>query len=340
MPSAQIYLFFVCLTAFFSCKQSDRPDVSNINVAIKIERFDKDLYAGLGKNINETDQQLAQKYGRFYDDFAHQMVGTPALTSVQVLEGLYKDKAYIDLNKEVDSIYPNLNKQEEDLTQAFKYVKYYYPKAEIPRFIGFLSGFAYQTPIGDGYFGIGLDMFLGSNNKFYGALTESIPQYQSKRFTPENMVPRIAEYYTRENLIKEKDEDKSLLAKMIYNGKVLYFLQNILPENTPDSLVIGYTTKQLGWAKAYEGNVWAYYLENNFLFETEYGKIQVFLADAPFTPGLGENNSAPARLGIFTGWQIVKKYMELNPDVTLTQLMEEKDAQKILTKSKYKPKEG
>ena len=40
------------------------------------------------------------------------------------------------------------------------------------------------------------------------------------------------------------------------------------------------------------------------------------------------------------GWQIVRKYMEENPKVTLAQLMAEKNAQKILTESKYKPKKS
>jgi len=36
--------------------------------------------------------------------------------------------------------------------------------------------------------------------------------------------------------------------------------------------------------------------------------------------------------------QIVRQYMKNNPYVTLEQLMNETDAQKILTASKYKPK--
>lgn len=302
-------------------------------------RFDKDLSAGLGKNINQTDQFLSKKYGEFYVDFVHRIIGRTDMNSLQILESLYKDKAYVDLNQEVQRVYPNLSQQETDLTQTFKYIKHYYPKAEVPKFIAFLSGFAYQTLIGDDYFGIGLDMFLGANHKFYGALTESLPRYQTRRFAPNYMTARITEYYVRENLIKERDEDKSLLAKMIYNGKVLYFLQNVLAEKTPDSVLIGYSSKQLDWAKAYEGNIWAYYLENNFLYETDYPKIQVFIADGPFTPGLGEKNNSAPRLGIFTGWQIVKKYMKLNPDVSITQLMTETDPQKILAKSKYKPRE-
>lgn len=336
--SPQSYLFFLCSVLFFSCGQSNRPNVSHIDLTIEIERFDKDLYEGKNKDIALTDSLLYRKYGTFYEDFIFKMVGNDSYTSQEVLQGLYEDKAYADLNHEVDSVFPHLKQPEAELAQAFKYVKYYYPEAPLPRFIGFLSGFAYQTPIGDNYFGIGLDMFLGQNSKFYGALAHSIPLYISKRFTPQYILPRVVEYYARENLFTERDEDRTFLSKMIYNGKILYFMDQILPESMPDSVKIGYTAQQLEWCKTFEGNIWGFYLENNLIYETDYNKIQVYLSEGPFTPGLGENNNSAPKLGIWTGWQIIRKYMEENPEVTLQQLMADTDAQTILTKSKYKPK--
>ncbi len=334
----QSYLFFLCAVAFFSCSSDKKPDVSKIDLVIKVERFDQDLYKRKDKDILETDSLLHKRYGAFYEDFIFKMVGNESYTRKEVLGGIYQDKAYTDLNHEVDSVFPSLGQTEAELTQTFKYIRYYYPKAPIPRFIGFLSGFAYQTPIGDNYVGIGLDMFLGKDSKFYGALVQSIPLYLSKRFTPAYIVPRVSEYYVRENLFKEKDEDRSLLAKMIYNGKVLYFMDQILPDKMPDSVKIGYSDQQLEWCKDFEGEIWAYYLESNLLYETDYSKIQVYLSEGPFTPGLGDKNTSAPKLGIWTGWQIVRKYMQENPNVSLQQLMADTDSQGILTKSKYKPK--
>jgi hypothetical protein len=193
-------------------------------------------------------------------------------------------------------------------------------------------------PVGDQYLGIGLDMFLGKDSKFYKAIIQSVPLYLSRRFTPEYIVPRVTETYAHEELFPEPDEKKSLLAKMVFQGKILYFLDQVLPENTPDSVKIGYTSDQLQWAQNFEGNIWAYFLENNFLYETDYQKIQVFLSEGPFTPGLGENRESAPKLGVWTGWQMVKKYMAEHPEITLQQLMADHDAQKILNQSRYKPK--
>lgn len=336
----QIYLFFLSVTVIFSCTTSHRPDVDEIKVDIKIQRFDQDLYQGKGKDVERTDQQLSKKYGFFYDDFIHRMVGNPSLSGVEVLTSLYNDQAYTDLHHEVDSVFRNLNTVENDLTLAFKHIKYYYPKAKVPRFIAHLSGFAYQITTGDAYMAIGLDMFLGRNSKFYGALIESIPLYQSRRFEPPYLVPRVTEVYAREELFKERDEDQTLLAKMIYNGKILYFMDQVLPESTADTIKIGYTGPQMAWCTQFEGNIWGYFLENELLYQSDYQKIQTYLTDGPFTPQLGENRSSAPKLGVWIGWQIVRKYMAENPTVTLQQLMAETDAQKILTQAKYRPKEG
>lgn len=335
---SQIYLFFLSMLAFFSCKQASKPDVSDIKLDLKVERFDKDLYQGKSADLQKTDELLQKKYGAFYQDYIHRMVGDASYSGPEILSTLYKDQAYTDLNKEADSVFKNMDHIEKDLTQTFKYIKHYYPNTKIPRIISFVSGFAVQTPIGDDYIGIGLDMFLGKNSKFYGAIVQSVPAYLSRRFSPEYVVPRVTETYAREDLFPAKDEDRTLLSKMIQNGKILYFMDQVLPDAVPDSVKIGYTKSQIDWCKTYEVDIWAYLLQNNLLFETDYQKIQVFLGEGPFTPGLGDKQESAPKLGVWMGWQMVRKYMEENKEVTLQQLMAEKDPQKILNLSKYKPK--
>lgn len=334
----QSYLFFLFIFTFISCRQGTKPDVSAIHLNVKIERFDQDLYSRKTRDIKETDAFLQKKYGAFYEDYLHRMVGNDSYSNAQMLSILFSDQAYEDLNKEKDSVFTSLEDIENDLTQTFKYIKHYYPNIRIPRLITFISGFAVQTPVGDDYIGIGLDMFLGKDSKFYRAIVESVPMYLSRRFAPQYIVPRVTETFAREELFAERDEDRTLLAKMIHNGKILYFMDQVLAEQVPDSIKIGYTAKQLDWCKTFETEIWGYYLENDLLFETDYQKIQVFLSEGPFTPGLGERNESAPRLGIWVGWQIVRKYMKDNDNVSLQQLMAEKDPQKILQASRYKPK--
>jgi gliding motility-associated lipoprotein GldB len=334
-------LFFLICLAALSCNSKKSVDISNIKLNIPIERFDQELSGLNSDSISEIAPVLRKKYTWFYDDYMEKMVGAgPTWDTVYYtnLRSILRNKDYLELSSTVAQTFPSLEKQQLELNQAFRYIKYYYPKQKFPRLISFISGFAVQTPIGNDYIGIGLDMFLGKNgDRFYPALRQSIPQYISRRFNPENISPRVIEAFIREEMFLENDSDRTLISKMVYNGKILYFMDSVLPAIT-DILKIGYSTEQLEWCKENEAGIWAYFLENDLLFESDYMKIQRYLSEAPFTPGLGENSSSAPKLGVWTGWQIVRQYMEKNPDISVQQLMLEKDAQKILAGSKYKPR--
>lgn len=336
---AKITLFFAIYLLINSCNQSEKIDTSNIKIDLKIERFDQDL-----SNINPTQLReklpaLEEKYPVFYKDYFEKILSLGSIENpdyINTLEQVLSGKPFKDLQHETNSVYPDLDAIKPELTEAFKHIKYYYPEWKEPKIITYISGFQVQTPIGIGYVGVGLDMFLGNKSKFYPALVETIPRYISRRFTPENITPRIVEVITREDLFPELANDKTLLAKMIYNGKLLYFMKAVQP-NLPDSTIIGYSEQQMDWANNYESDTWAYFLEQGLLYNSDYMKIQKYLAEAPFTPGLGEKNDSAPKLGLFIGWQIVKNYMQNNPNIDLNRLMLIKDPQLILTKAKYHP---
>ena len=338
----QIYLFFLTAVLLTACGRSKKIDVSNIDVNVTIERFDHDMNVMETKPIAPQAAFMQKKYGPFYNDFMERIiqVGSTRDTGYfKTLREVFTAGPYDDVKHEVDSVFPNLDKENAELTDAFRHIKYYYPKEALPKVYAYFSGFQLQRSNGNGYFAIGLDLFLGANSKFYtaAAITEVFPHYISRRFTPENITPRVVEGIAREDMFPESDQDKSLLSKMVYNGKILYYMDKILPDE-PDSLKIGYTAKQAKWCNDFKAQIWGYFLEENLLYETDYNKIQKYLGEAPFTPGLGEKNDAAPRLAVWTGWQIVKEYMDKHPEVTLQQLMTDNDAQKILNGSKYRPK--
>jgi gliding motility-associated lipoprotein GldB len=336
----QIYLIFSIWLLASACKNEKEVDVSHIKVDMSIERFDKELSNLTPGQVSVKAPLLKQKYGHFYSDFMESILGVGPVSDSSYynqLRSVLNNKDYKELAAEVNRTFPHMESQQKELTDAFKHIRYYYPKTKLPRLITFFSGFSVQTPVGNDYIGIGLDMFLGRDSKFYPALVQSIPQYISRRFTPENITPRVVEGFIREDMYPEKDAERSLLSKMIYHGKVLYMMETVMP-GVADSLLIGYSAEQMNWAETYKPEVWAYFLENNLLYETDYMKMQKYLTEAPFTPGIGDNSKSAPKLAVYTGWQIVKKYMENNPNVSLQQLMVEADPQKILNGSKYKPR--
>jgi len=343
----QIYLIFSIGILLTACSRNKKVDVSNIPIDVHIERFDHDFDLMRTKPMEPQADLLQKKYGIFYKDFIGLITGSSNTNDTnyfKLVKQVFNNDQngrhpYLDLKHEVDSVYPgNMDKQAEEITDAFRRIKYYFPQAKLPSHVfAYFSGFQAQTSIGNDYFGIGLDLFLGANSKFYPSLTEVFPHYMSRRFTPDNITPRVAEGIIRENLFPEIDNDKSLLSRMIYNGKIMYVMDQVLPD-VPDSTKIGYTDKQLKWCETFKADIWAYFLEENLLYNSDYEKIERYLTESPFTPGVGEKNESAPKLGIWTGWQIVRQYMDKNPKVTLMQLMADNDAQKILNQSKYRPK--
>ncbi|NCD71553.1 gliding motility lipoprotein GldB [Mucilaginibacter agri] len=340
VKTTQIYLIFITLILFSACGRHGNVDVSNIPVNVTIHRFDHDLDKMRNPPMEPQAIALQKKYGLFYQDYMERILQAGSIKDTAYLGTLKKvftTKAYNDLKHEVDSIYPNLDKQNEELTDAFRRIKFYFPKKELPKIYAYFSGFQAQTSLGNGYFAIGLDLFLGANSKFYPALIDNFPHYISRYFTPANIAPRVVEGILREDMFPEKAGDKSVLQKMIYNGKIMYAMDLILPA-VGDTTKIRYTTAQLKWAADFQPQIWGYFLEENLLYDTDVLKDQQYFNDAPFTVGLGEKNESAPKLGVWVGWQIVRQYMDKHPDVTLQQLMVMDDAQKILNDSKYRPK--
>lgn len=336
----QIYLFFFTAILLTGCRDKKAVDVSHIDVDIHIERFDQDLEALHPENIATGLPVLEKKYSSFYRDFVEGMVSAGSTSDTAYYANMrliLSNEDFNALKSEVNRAFKDLGGKEDELRNAFKHIKYFYPKVRIPRIISFYSGFSVQVPLGENYLGIGLDMFLGSDSKFYPALRQSIPQYISRRFTPENITPRLVETFVREEMFPEPNNLNTLLDRMIYNGKVMYFMQSVLPE-VPDSLIINYTADQQQWADNYESDIWGYFLETNLLYESDYMKIQKFLTEAPFTPGIGNRNESAPKLALFTGWQIVREYMNRNQDIDLPALMNNTNYQQILADSHYKPK--
>ena len=68
---------------FSSCKSKHIPDVSNIKVDVKIERFEKNFYSLDTNNLVHSLDELNKKYQSFLPDYLYQILGlTPPQDSI------------------------------------------------------------------------------------------------------------------------------------------------------------------------------------------------------------------------------------------------------------------
>ncbi|MBR1793321.1 MAG: hypothetical protein IJ764_06765 [Bacteroidales bacterium] len=230
--------------------------------------------------------------------------------------------------------YPTLSWLEQELDKAL--IKAYDLDTAItyPIFITYISNAGYATRVTadseSGSVTIAIDEYVTQHMRPYGYFGE--PMYIVRQCGAEHIVPDCMSEIARQHIALPSQE-MTLLDYMVAEGKVMYFLKLVLP-NVEDSVLLRYTTSQLQWMDRNESNVWAYFIHNNLLYERDYGRLHNFIDDAPKTNAFQE--SAP-RTHAYVGWHIVSRYIKKHPRLTLRQLFEETDSQKILYESGYRP---
>lgn len=333
------------LLLFAACKSAkDRPDVSGIKVNLVVQRFEQDLFGLDTNNMGPSLQALAARYPGFLNDFLTNILGIPPgdPQRADILRKFIND--FRPVKETVDRQFRDFPAQSREVEQMLKYVKHYFPSYPLPAklitFIGPMDAF-YEASLGwsgdiittDGL-GVGLQMHLGASSPLYAeAGGQGYPQYISRRFEPQYIVVNCARNIV-DDMYPPPSGNRPLIEQMVDKGRRLYVLDRLLPD-VGDTLKIGYTGAQLAGSYKNEALIWNLFTGNNLLYETDYQKVKSFLGEGPKTPELGDDS--PGYISLFAGWQIVKKYMEDNPSVSLEQLMKT-DPLRIFEASKYKPK--
>jgi hypothetical protein len=176
---------------------------------------------------------------------------------------------------------------------------------------------------------ISLDTYLGVKNPLYAGVQDFI----KKRFNKEQIVVDVATAFGETKV--DKPASRSFLHQLIYYGKLLY-LKDLLVPFKSDAQKISYTPEELQWATANEAQIWRYFVEKELLYSSDSELGPRFLFPAPFSKFYLElDQEAPARLGQYIGWQIVKQYMQ-KKEVSVEEMLKT-DAGTIFKESNYKP---
>lgn len=325
----------------FSCTEKrPKPDVSGISVDFVSHRFDRSFFY-----CNFEDTSAIQSLYRDYGDFMIEYVeGIMALGPADSVYSFRSEAAQmttlpdiIALQAEVDRIFDDnvILTLDSDFQSAFRYYKYYFPEATVPKVVYMNTIFNYGIYPMEDYLGIGLDFFMGPENEFIRSLPPDIfPQYQRNKMRKDYIVPNAMFGHlavTNQSLYNES----SLLEAMVFYGKMMYLLDVVLPD-TPDSLKMNYSTKEMEWTEKYEYNTWKELANEKVLYNTKAADVRRWVNDGPFTNAANVPNDSPSRLGIFIGWQMVRSYMLKNKETDIQNLLNNTKAEEILRH--YKPK--
>lgn len=317
-----------------SCTRNPQKiNVSNVLVDLKIRHLDAYLLKQNQDQMKAAIPVMKRWYGEFFDIFTYRMIaigGTEQPNFTELLYSFASDtlirKLETTVAQKVDTI-----QLRKDLEMAFRHYKYYFPEMEIPIIYTCISGFNQSVVISENLIGVSLDKYLGTDSPFYERL--GLPAYKRKNMHPEKIVPDMMQAWADAEWPKP-DKDNSLLSQMIQQGKVLYFMDAMLPD-LDDTLKIGFSERQLEFCRKNESKMWTYLAEHKMLFTTDRMSIKRFIDDGPYTAAFSEES--PARTGVWIGWQIVRSYMKQNKEIKLTDLMNNSNYQLILNQSGYRP---
>jgi hypothetical protein len=314
-----VCLGLLCLILVNSCTKSE---------SVVIERLDQALF--LGKTPDAVRAFLAKNRAvtNLYFD-----VPDAANDSALVadLTARLQNPELNQFQRQIQAEFGDAGTLQSDLTEAFANIRRDFPDFKPPRVVTFVTGFmGPDLLVTDSLVVIGLDYFAGPKAKYHPP-AEEFPAYLLRRYQQPYIVPAIVrQLASRYNT--QDPNDQTLLADMVYAGKSLVFTRTVLP-NTPDSLIIGYSDRQLAETFNAQDLVWAHFIDNQLLYNTT-GDIKLrYMGERPFTAEIG--NRCPGRIGEWLGWRIVSRYFDKNSE-SLPDLLKNPNARQLFEQSGYK----
>lgn len=334
-----IVVALALLTLFSSSCRRDpyRVNVSGIALDLRIRDLGSEIFGTPPNEMAAKADSLRIEYGRVLDVYSTVIgLGNPSderWNSAFVL--FATDLRNLDLWDTVKKVWSDTERLEKELESAFRHYKYYFPDRVVPQVVACLTIFNNSIIVDDSLLMVSLDRYLGAGSAYYPAI--GIYNYQARKMTPDYTASdcMYAWAATEWDYNSTGYGTKNLLNTMLHEAKLVYFTRRMMPA-LADTVLFGFTEKQLEFCKESEGMIWEYLVSNDLLFSTDGFMIRKFTGEAPFTSYF--TDQSPGRAVVWTGFRIIERYMNNNPDVTMEELMAITDCQAILAGAKYNPK--
>jgi gliding motility-associated lipoprotein GldB len=315
--------FSVLLSVFIlvSCDTESKveEEIAAIVVDFTIERFEKAFYDAKESELPQLKETYPFMFPAHYPD------------SFWIERK--RDSMQLELLLESIETFNETREVELEIEQLFQHLVYYFPEFTIPRIITATSSVDYRNKVivTDTIVLVSVDTYLGPEHRFY----DGIQNYLKQNFNRAQVVVDMAAAYGEK--YSYQSQRKTFLDEMLYYGKILYFMDVMIPFKT-DTEKIGYSQDQLEWSVSNEYFIWNYFIDKELLYSTDSKLPSRFINPAPFSKFYLEiiDNESPGRVGRFIGWQIVRAYMA-NNDVSLKEMLTEEPIT-IFNKSNYKPR--
>ncbi len=326
-----LLVFFSLL--LYSCTNNSFDVKLEEDVEVKEIRFDQELMQIDTSKIEESIDLFYQKYPVFFPTYTYGVIkigGRETKTFSKELKRFVSNITMREVNAEIQKQYKDISDVTDEINKSLSYYHYYFPEEPIPNLYYMQSGFNQKIIVDSLVLGVALDMCLGADNDYYKQL--ALPAYMRKKLNKENIAVDAMRGMAWSNFVF--DAEDNVACNMIYEGKIQYFIDALFPDKT-EAQKLSYSEEDLKWLNIHEEEIWNAVIEGDMLYQTDRMKIKNMIDNAPFTQAFG--NTSPSKIGVWLGWNIVKSYMQEHPEITLPDLMMNKDYIRILNESNYTP---
>ena len=318
IQSAILGLF--CLLLLASCTKNEE---------VSLIRLDQKFFSGKSP---DSIQALLNQHSSVAQLYFNANGAGNDTALVRELTNRVNNPALNEFNAQIQADFGDMADLKKQLSDAFTKIKKDFPDFKSPKIVTVVTGFlGPDLVVTDSLIVIGLDYFAGPKAKFHPPAQE-FPQYILRRYQKEYIVPAIV-FAISDKYNATNRADQTMLADMVYYGKGYVFTKTMMPD-TADSLVIGYSDKQLTQTFNAQDVVWGHFIDNQLLYQTSPAIKQRYLNERPFTAEIGQ--ACPGAIGRWVGWRIVGRYHDQHSNVSIAELMRNADARQIFEQSGYK----
>lgn len=337
MRPVQRILFFLALLAWlgYGCNSNKRrADISSIDFHLELERFDRALFDMDQDTMERAIDALYRQYGDFFDVFNVHVIHIGQASSRRYpsyLSMFVNDPTNREVYEYTQQVYASTKALEQELNDGFKHYLYYYPDSIAPRVVAYVSRFNQGLFTVGRFVGVGLDQYLGPDCIFYQQM--GTPSYLLRKKTALRVPIDVMTAWAT-SLYPYNDSLDNVLSRMIWHGQIAWFVDQMYPDKE-ESLKMGFTDDQMRWCRNNEKQMWTHLVEEKLLFSSDPLNIRKLVDDAPYTRFF--TSESPGRAAVWQGWQIVEAYVDRYPELSVHQVMAQRNYQELLRLSHYDP---
>ena len=164
MKRAGLFIFITILLSTGCNWFKSSPDVSDIEVDFELIPFYEELFAIHPDSTSRATDKLRSKYGDYLETYSEGIIKIGNPRDEDYAQNLSKFLAY-EPNQEVfdtcRAVFSNTEELKNNIGQAFRHYKHYFPEREVPDVYLHISGFNESIAVDSNWVSVSVEKYLG-----------------------------------------------------------------------------------------------------------------------------------------------------------------------------------